>query len=78
MNEDEVKQAVNLYKIRFEFFVNSLMINKEYPFFLILQFEWHKEYGYYGKDNEVKDISIAKKLHPNIKTYEQYVLNESK
>jgi uncharacterized protein YbjT (DUF2867 family) len=36
-------------------------------------FKWHKEYGYYGKDDEVKDISIAKKLHPNIKTYEQYL-----
>jgi len=37
-------------------------------------YKWFKEYGYYGKDNEVKDISIAKKLHPNIKNYEQYLL----
>jgi len=33
-----------------------------------------KEYRYYGKDNKVRDISIAKKLHPNIKTYELYLL----
>jgi uncharacterized protein YbjT (DUF2867 family) len=37
-------------------------------------FKWFKDYGYYGKDNEVKDISIAKKLHPNIKTFEQHLL----
>ncbi|GBB87724.1 hypothetical protein RclHR1_01420027 [Rhizophagus clarus] len=37
-------------------------------------YKWFKEYGYYGKDTEVNDISIAKKLHPNIKTYDQYLL----
>jgi len=37
-------------------------------------FGWFKDFGYYGKDDEVKDISIAKKLHPNITTYEQYVI----
>jgi len=37
-------------------------------------YKWFKEFGYYGKDSEVSDISVAKKLHPNIKTYEQYLL----
>ncbi|GET00871.1 NmrA-like family domain-containing protein 1 [Rhizophagus clarus] len=35
-------------------------------------FKFEKEFGLFGTDNEVKDISIAKKLHPNIKAFEQY------
>ncbi|RIA88282.1 hypothetical protein C1645_713380 [Glomus cerebriforme] len=37
-------------------------------------YKWFKDFGYYGKDNEVKDISVARELHPNIKTFEQYLL----
>ncbi|GBB88256.1 hypothetical protein RclHR1_01480021 [Rhizophagus clarus] len=37
-------------------------------------FKFDKEFGALGKDNELQDISIAKKLHLNIKTFEQYVL----
>ncbi|PKY12391.1 NAD(P)-binding protein [Rhizophagus irregularis] len=37
-------------------------------------FKFEKEFGLFGMDNEVKDISIAKKLLPNIKTFEQYAL----
>ncbi|GES95082.1 NmrA family transcriptional regulator, putative [Rhizophagus clarus] len=37
-------------------------------------YKWFKEFGYYGKDTEVNDLSVAKKLHPNIKTFEKYVL----
>ncbi|CAG8495718.1 10831_t:CDS:2 [Rhizophagus irregularis] len=33
-----------------------------------------KDYGLFGKDNELKDISIAKKLHPKIKSFEQYAI----
>jgi len=56
-------------------------IAKEFPSMNsdeIQMYKWYKEYGYYGKDNEIRDISIAKKLHPNIKTYEQYVLEVHK
>ncbi|RGB36695.1 hypothetical protein C1646_782956 [Rhizophagus diaphanus] len=53
-------------------------IAKEFPYFnnedFKQTFKWFKEFGYYGKDSEVNDISIAKKLHPNIQTYEQYVI----
>ncbi|RIA92680.1 hypothetical protein C1645_55841 [Glomus cerebriforme] len=37
-------------------------------------FKWIKEFGVFGKDEELKDISISKKLHPNIKNFEQYAL----
>ncbi|RIA96985.1 hypothetical protein C1645_814636 [Glomus cerebriforme] len=37
-------------------------------------FKWIKDFGLFGKDEEVKDISITKKIHPNIKTFEQYAL----
>ncbi|RIA96978.1 hypothetical protein C1645_814629 [Glomus cerebriforme] len=30
------------------------------------------EFGLFGKDEELNDISISKKLHPNIKNFEQY------
>jgi len=36
-------------------------------------YKWFKEFGYYGKDTEVSDLSTAKKLHPKIKTFEQFV-----
>ncbi|PKC15110.1 NAD(P)-binding protein [Rhizophagus irregularis] len=35
-------------------------------------FKFIKEFGVFGKSDELRDISIAKKLHPNIKTFEQY------
>ncbi|GET00876.1 NmrA-like family domain-containing protein 1 [Rhizophagus clarus] len=34
--------------------------------------KWFVDYGLFGLDNEVKDISLAKKLHPKIKSFEQY------
>ncbi|PKK76719.1 NAD(P)-binding protein [Rhizophagus irregularis] len=37
-------------------------------------FKFIKEFGVFGKSDELRDISIAKKLHPNIKTFEQYAL----
>ncbi|RIA96984.1 hypothetical protein C1645_814635 [Glomus cerebriforme] len=40
----------------------------------IEMFKWFKEFGLYGRDEEVKDISVAKELHPNIKSFEQYAL----
>ncbi|CAB4396347.1 unnamed protein product [Rhizophagus irregularis] len=36
--------------------------------------KWFIDYGLFGKDNELKDISIAKKLHPKIKSFEQYAI----
>jgi len=36
-------------------------------------FQWFKEYGFFGKDKEINDISISKKLYPNIKTLEPYL-----
>ncbi|EXX70726.1 NAD(P)-binding protein [Rhizophagus irregularis] len=38
--------------------------------------KWFLEYGLFGKDDEVKDISIAKKLHPKIRSFEQYALEK--
>jgi len=35
-------------------------------------YKWFVDYGLYGKDEELKDISIAKQLHPKIKSFEQY------
>lgn len=37
-------------------------------------FKFIKEFGVFGKSDELRDISIAKRLHPNIKTFEQYAL----
>ncbi|CAG8517364.1 uncharacterized protein OCT59_003195 [Rhizophagus irregularis] len=37
-------------------------------------FKFIKEFGVFGKSGELRDISITKKLHPNIKTFEQYAL----
>ncbi|RIA96979.1 hypothetical protein C1645_871667 [Glomus cerebriforme] len=37
-------------------------------------FKYNKDYGVLGTDSVVNDLSIAKKLHPNIKTFEQYAL----
>uniref|UniRef100_A0A1D1YSZ0 NmrA-like family domain-containing protein 1 n=1 Tax=Anthurium amnicola TaxID=1678845 RepID=A0A1D1YSZ0_9ARAE len=37
-------------------------------------YKWIKYYGFFGKDNEIRDISISKKLHPNIRTFEQYAI----
>ncbi|GES95396.1 NmrA/HSCARG family protein [Rhizophagus clarus] len=35
-------------------------------------FKFIKEYGVFGRSDELQDISIVKKLYPNIKTFEQY------
>ncbi|CAG8517396.1 20700_t:CDS:2 [Rhizophagus irregularis] len=40
----------------------------------ITDFKWFKEYYSFGPDEELKDISVAKKLHPKIKTFEQYAV----
>uniref|UniRef100_A0A1D1YNG0 NmrA-like family domain-containing protein 1 n=1 Tax=Anthurium amnicola TaxID=1678845 RepID=A0A1D1YNG0_9ARAE len=51
---------------------------KEFPFLdndeNKQMFKWIKDYGVFGKDNEVKDISISKKLHPNVKSFEQFAI----
>ncbi|KAG9292103.1 hypothetical protein G9A89_000194 [Geosiphon pyriformis] len=33
---------------------------------------WIKDFGYFGEDAALNDLSIAKKLHPSITTFEQY------
>ncbi|GBB92948.1 hypothetical protein RclHR1_02090012 [Rhizophagus clarus] len=35
-------------------------------------FKFNKDLGVFGKSDQLQDISVAKKLHPNIKTFEQY------
>jgi len=37
-------------------------------------FKWIKDYGLFGRDDDVKDISAAKKLHPKIRSFEQYAV----
>ncbi|CAG8448043.1 10643_t:CDS:2 [Dentiscutata heterogama] len=48
----------------------------EFPFLaseeLLYMFRWYNDYGVFGSDKEISDISIAKVLHPNITTFEQY------
>ncbi|KAG9286193.1 hypothetical protein G9A89_014179 [Geosiphon pyriformis] len=33
---------------------------------------WIKDFGYFGEDAALSDLSIAKELHPSIATFEQY------
>jgi hypothetical protein len=33
---------------------------------------WFKEFGSFGEDDELKDLSLSKKLHPKIKSFDQY------
>jgi len=33
---------------------------------------WFRDYGYYGKDTEVSDLSVIEHLHPNITKFEQW------
>ncbi|CAB4481174.1 NAD(P)-binding protein [Rhizophagus irregularis] len=58
--------------------LNDEDIAKDFPTLnnksLKQMFKYEKEFGAIGKDNELQDITIAKKLHPNIKTFEQYIL----
>ncbi|CAG8561363.1 4372_t:CDS:2 [Racocetra fulgida] len=35
-------------------------------------FRWYNDYGVFRSEKEISDISIAKVLHPNITTFEQY------
>ncbi|GBB88258.1 hypothetical protein RclHR1_01480023 [Rhizophagus clarus] len=37
-------------------------------------FKWFKEFGTTGEGSEIKDVALSKKLHPKIRTFEQYVV----
>ncbi|CAB4407737.1 unnamed protein product [Rhizophagus irregularis] len=58
--------------------INDEDIARDFPFLDIPSFKemfkWFKEYYSFGPDEELKDISVAKKLHPKIKTFEQYAV----